>query len=162
MRILVKNLGRVMPESVVREKLKSLDIHVQRVTQLRSCLRDQDPAQDRPITSHFILSVAWGPEWSKVRSITELCGLRVSVETYVLQRAHCNATAASAAAKQRNCGYAPRCVACGGSHLSDVCRTPREQPQCCGCELTTRRTTAAVLSGKGEGGSFKAGAQGSS
>jgi hypothetical protein len=35
---------------------------------------------------------------------------------------------------QRNCGYAPRCVACGGSHLSSGCSTPREQPQCCGCE----------------------------
>ena len=35
---------------------------------------------------------------------------------------------------QRNCGYAPRCVACGGSHLSSGCSTPQEQPQCCGCE----------------------------
>ena len=35
---------------------------------------------------------------------------------------------------QHNCGYAPRCVAVGGSHLSDCCVTPREQPQCCGCE----------------------------
>ena len=34
---------------------------------------------------------------------------------------------------QRNCGYAPRCVAYGGSHLSGGCSTPREQPQCCGC-----------------------------
>jgi hypothetical protein len=34
---------------------------------------------------------------------------------------------------QRNCGYAPRCVACGGSHHSGGCSTPREQTQCCGC-----------------------------
>jgi len=34
---------------------------------------------------------------------------------------------------QRNCGYAPRCVACGGSHLSGRCFTPREQPRCWGC-----------------------------
>jgi len=34
---------------------------------------------------------------------------------------------------QRKFGYAPRCVACGGSHLSGGCSTPREQPQCCGC-----------------------------
>ena len=34
---------------------------------------------------------------------------------------------------QRNCGYAPRCVACGGAHLTGGCSTPREQPQCCGC-----------------------------
>jgi len=34
---------------------------------------------------------------------------------------------------QRNCGYAPRYGACGGSHLSGGCCTPRKQPQCCGC-----------------------------
>jgi len=33
----------------------------------------------------------------------------------------------------RNCGYAHRCVACGGSHLSGGCSTPRDQPVCCGC-----------------------------
>ena len=31
----------------------------------------------------FIVSVARGPEVSRVRSITELCGLRVSVESYL-------------------------------------------------------------------------------
>ena len=34
---------------------------------------------------------------------------------------------------QRNSGYAPRCVACVGSHLSGWGSNPREQPQCCGC-----------------------------
>ena len=33
---------------------------------------------------------------------------------------------------QRNCGYAPRCFACGGSHLTGGCPTPRKQPHCCG------------------------------
>ena len=71
---------------------------------------------------------------SKVRSLTELCGLRVSVETYVapkgpLQCKRCQRFGHT----QRNCGYAPRCVACGGPHLSGGCSTPREQPQCCSC-----------------------------
>jgi len=34
---------------------------------------------------------------------------------------------------QRNCSYATRCAACGGSHLSGGSSTPREQPRCCGC-----------------------------
>jgi len=34
---------------------------------------------------------------------------------------------------QQNCGYAPRCITCGGSNLSGGCSTPQEQPQCCGC-----------------------------
>jgi hypothetical protein len=49
-RLLVKNLGKVMPESVVREELGSLNIRVQGVIQLRSGRRDQDPAKYRPPT----------------------------------------------------------------------------------------------------------------
>jgi len=74
-RLLVKNLGRGMPESFVREELESLNICVQGVTQLRSGRRDPDPAKDRPPTPHFIVSVARGTEVSKVRSLTEICGL---------------------------------------------------------------------------------------
>ena len=42
-RLLIKNLGRRMPENVVLGELRSLDIHVQAVMQLRS-------DQDRPST----------------------------------------------------------------------------------------------------------------
>jgi hypothetical protein len=130
----MKNLGRGMPESVVREELEALDIHVQGVLQRRFGRRDQDPLKDRPLTPHFTVSLARGPEVSKVRSITELCGLRRSVKLYVapkgpLQCKRCQRFGHT----QRNCGYALRCVACGGSHLSGGCSTPREQPQCCGC-----------------------------
>ena len=88
----------------------------------------------QPRTAHFIVSVARGPEVSKVRSVTELCVLRVSVESYValkcpLQCKRCQRFGHT----QRNCGYAPRCVACGGVHLTGGCSTPLEQPQCCGC-----------------------------
>ena len=133
-RLLMKNLGRGLPESFVREELETLGIHVQGVTQLRSGRRDQDPTKDRPPAPHFIVSVARGPEVSRVRSITELCGLRMSVESYLatkgpMQCKRCQRFRHT----QRNCGYAPRCVACGGSHLSVGCSTPREQPQFCGC-----------------------------
>ena len=37
-------------ESLVLEKLGSLDIHVQGMMQLQSRRRDQDPAKDRPAT----------------------------------------------------------------------------------------------------------------
>jgi hypothetical protein len=39
-RLLVMNLGRQMPESVVREELESLNIYVQGVMQLRSGRRE--------------------------------------------------------------------------------------------------------------------------
>jgi len=128
-RLLVKNLGRGIPESVVREELEAMDIHVQVVMQLRSGRRDQDPAKDGPLRPQFTVSVARGPEVSRVRSITELFGLRVSVESYVapkgpLQCKRCQRFGHM----QRNCGYEPRCIACGGAHLTGGCSTPREQP----------------------------------
>jgi len=82
-RLLFKNLGRGITESVVREELESRNICFQGVTQLRSCRRDPDPAKDRPPNPHFIVSETRGPEVNRVRSLTELCGLRVSVESYL-------------------------------------------------------------------------------
>jgi hypothetical protein len=78
-RLLIKNLGRRMPEDVVREEMGALGTCVQGVMQLRSGRRDQNPERDRPVTSHFIVTVARGPEVSKLRSITQLCGLIVAV-----------------------------------------------------------------------------------
>ena len=54
-RLLVKNLGRGIPERVVREELEALDINVQAVMQLRSWRRDQDPNKERPLAPHFIV-----------------------------------------------------------------------------------------------------------
>ena len=133
-RLLVKNLGKVIPESVVREELESLNIRVHGVMQLRSGRRDQDPTKDRPPTPHFIVSVARVPEVSKVRPITEICGLRLSVESYVALKGPLQCERRQRFRHtQRNCRYAPRCDACAGSHLSGGCSTPREQFQCCGC-----------------------------
>jgi len=64
----LKNPGRGMPEGVLREELEALNIHVQAIMQLRSGRRDHDPTKDRPLTPHFIVSVAREPEMSKVRS----------------------------------------------------------------------------------------------
>jgi hypothetical protein len=82
-RLLVKNIGKRMPEGVVYEELESQNIQVQGVIQLFYGRRDQDTAKDRPPTPHFIVSVARGFEVFKVRSLTQLYGLRVTVETYM-------------------------------------------------------------------------------
>ena len=51
--------------------------------QLRSGRRGPGPEKDRPATPHFIVSVAGSPDVTRVHTITQLCGLRVSVESYV-------------------------------------------------------------------------------
>jgi hypothetical protein len=71
-RLIIENFGRQMPESVVHEKLDALGIRVQGVMQLRSGCRDLDASTDRPLTPHFIVSVARGPGVQKVRSFSEL------------------------------------------------------------------------------------------
>jgi hypothetical protein len=123
-----------MPENVVQEELAALGISVQGVMQLQSGRRSQDGTQDRPFTPHFIVSVLRGPEVTKLRSLTELCGLRISVETYAapkgpLQCKRCQRLGHT----QRNCRYTPRCVACGEAHQSGGCSTPKEQLKCYGC-----------------------------
>jgi hypothetical protein len=132
--LLVKNLGRHMPENVVREELESLGICFQGVLQLRSGRRDQEAAKAHPLTPHFIVTVARGSEVAKVHSLTELRVLRLSVETYVapkgpLQCKRCQRFGHT----QRYCGYASRCVACGEAHLSGECSTPQQQLKCCSC-----------------------------
>jgi hypothetical protein len=67
-----------MPEDVVRKEMETLGICVQEVLELRS-RRHQIP----PLTPHFIVSVARGAEVVKLRSMTELCGLPVTVEKYI-------------------------------------------------------------------------------
>jgi hypothetical protein len=69
-----------------------------------------------------------------VRSLTELCGLWISVETFrapkePLQCKRCQCFGHT----QRYCGYAPRCVACGEAHLSGECSTPQQRLKCCSC-----------------------------
>jgi hypothetical protein len=61
----------------------------------------------------------------KVRSFTELYGLRVRVESYMapkcpLQCKRCQRFGHT----QPNCGYTPRCVACGGSHITGLVLNP--------------------------------------
>ena len=81
-RLLVKGLGKNMPEQDAREELEILEIPVQSVLQLRSQRREPDPAKDRFPIPHFIVMVARVPLVSKVPSLTSLCGLRVKVERY--------------------------------------------------------------------------------
>jgi hypothetical protein len=109
--LLVKKLGRQMPESVVREELEALGIRVQGVMQLRSGRRDQDATRDRPPNPHFVVSVAKDTDVEKLRSLSELCGLRVSVETYVAPKAPLQCKRCQRFGNtQRNCEYTPRCV----------------------------------------------------
>jgi hypothetical protein len=123
-----------MPESVVRELPETLGIHVQGVLQLRYGRRDQDVARDRPLTPHFIVSVARGEEAQIVRSLTELCGFRFSVESYVAPKAPLQCKRCQRFGHtQRNCGYPPHCVACGEAHISGECSTPKQQVKCCSC-----------------------------
>jgi hypothetical protein len=133
-RLLIRKLGRRMPEGIVKEELVNLGIRVQAVLQLRSGRRVQETYNVYPLNSHFIVSVGRGPDMARLRSLTELCGLRVSVATYIapkgpLQCKFCQ----SFGHTQRYCGYAPRCVACGVAHLSGECSTSKQLLMCCSC-----------------------------
>ena len=147
MKLLTKNLGRRMPESAVREELESLAIQVQGVMQLRSGRRDQDPPKDRSPTPHFVVSMARGPV-SKVRSLTGLCGLRVTVETYVPPKGplHCK-LCQRFGHTQRNRGHGPRCRV-GGPHFTGTALPAGASLGAAAAVATTQRATGVVLSGR--------------
>lgn len=87
--------------------------------QLRSGHRDLNGAQERPLTPHFIVAAAYGAVVQKVRSVTELCSLRVSVETYMAPKAPLQCKRCEHFGHtQCSCGYAPRCVAYGEAYLN--------------------------------------------
>ena len=96
---------------------------------------DPDPAKDRFPTPHFIVTVARGPLVSKVRAITSLCGLRVTVDTYrapkgPIQCKNCQRFDQ----KKCNYDYPHWCVACGGPHILDgKCTVAQEEKWCINC-----------------------------
>jgi hypothetical protein len=81
--MLLKNIGKRMPEAETEEKLEALHINVQAVMQLRSKRRDQYPEKDRLVTPNFIVSVARHPDVAKVCSLTDIGGLRVTYNTSI-------------------------------------------------------------------------------
>jgi hypothetical protein len=78
-----------MPEDVVWEELETLRISVQGVLQVCTGCRDQEASKVHPLTPHFIVSVARGPEVVNLRS------LQVLVEMHITQKALCSASAAN-------------------------------------------------------------------
>jgi hypothetical protein len=91
--LLITNLGKQMPEDVVREELEALDICVQGDLHLRTGRRAQGTSKTLPLTPHFAVSVARGPEVAKLRAVTELCSLRFSVKTHIASKGPCSASA---------------------------------------------------------------------
>jgi hypothetical protein len=111
-RLSLKTLGKRLPEDKIREKLEASETNVQARMQLRLMRGDKDPEKDRRLTPHFIMSVEQGPDVAKVRTLTDLCGLRAKVETYNAQKGPLQGKRYQRFGHtKRNCGYATRCVA---------------------------------------------------
>jgi len=122
-----------MPESVVRQELEILDIHVQGVKQMRSGRRDEDPTKDRPPTHTSLYQWRQGVRCPGCAQSPNSAARECRWSRTWLQRALCNASAAS----DSDTGSETAVTRLGGSrvgsHLSGGCSTLRKQPQCCGC-----------------------------
>jgi hypothetical protein len=134
LRLLLKNLGKLMHEHEISEELEATSIQVQAVMRFRWRRRYQDSEKDRLLAPHFIVSVPRGPNVDKVRSLTEICGLRIKVETYndpkdSLQWKCCQRFFGQT---QRNCiqgrgmrrrspiqNHQLKCCSCGGNHTAN-------------------------------------------
>jgi len=136
-----------MPESVVQEEVESLNIHVRVVTQLCSGRGDQDPAKDHFSTPTLFYRWRGGLMCQKWIN-HDLCGLRVSVESYVAKRPTCNESAASASDTRSVTAVTPP-VRRAWVFPSPVGSLPHGSSlSAVAAGATTRRTTGAVSSGK--------------
>jgi hypothetical protein len=129
-RLLVKNLGRGTPESVVREKLESLNIRVQGVMQLRSGRRDKDPAKNSPPTPHFIISVARGLRCQRCVHLpnSAVCECRWSRTR--TRKAHWNISAVNASDTRSETADTSPSTSHVGAPSSPMDATPRGNSHC--------------------------------
>jgi hypothetical protein len=134
-RLLVKNLDRVMQDSVVWEDLEALDIPVQGVTPLSSSRRDSEPTGDRSLTPPPTYLYQWrgAPKCLKfdLPLNSAVCDYRWS-PTW-LQMARCNASASIASNTRSVTG---KSATLGRVFLLPPLRmvlNPAGQPQCCCC-----------------------------
>jgi hypothetical protein len=144
-RLLVKNLGKRMPESAVREELGSLNIRVQGVMQLRSGRRDQDPAKDRPPTPTSLCLWREVRRWPEcaLSSSSTVCGSRWR-RTW-RQRAHSDASVASPSAIRSETADTLLGASRVGALTSLVIARPRgDSLGAAAVGATTRRTTVDV------------------
>jgi len=159
-RFLVKNLSSSMPESVVREELESLNIRVQGVTRLRSGRREQDPAQDRHLTPHFIVSVARGQTCPRCVLSKSSADCECRWRRTWPQKDQCNASAASASNTRSVTADTRHGASRVGTPTSPVGALPRGNSlSAVAAGATTRRNTGAVLVERSEGGPCKASAR---
>jgi hypothetical protein len=148
-RLLVKNLGRGMPESVAREELESLNIRVQGVMQLRSGLRDQDPAKDHPPTPTSLSQWRVGLRCQKYVHSPNSAYCECRWNRTWPRKAHCNASAASALDTRSVTADTRPGASRVAAPISPVGAPPRMNSlSAVAAGETTRRTTGAVLSGK--------------
>jgi len=135
-RLLIKNLGRQKPEDVLRGELDALGFRVYGVLQLRPGQHDQEASKANPLAANLrpIVSVARGHEVSKMCLQTELCALRVSVETYVAPKSPLQCKGCQRFGHmQRYCRYTPHCVAYGETCYFEEWCTQEQQLKCCSC-----------------------------
>ena len=143
--LLVKNLGRGMPESVVREELEALNIRVQGVTQLRCGHRDQGPAKDRPPTPTPSYQWREDPRCLKCDHSPNSADCECRWSRTWLQRDHCNVGAANASATRSSTADTHNGASLVGTPTSPVDALPRGNSlSAAAAGVTTQRTTATV------------------
>jgi len=124
-RLVVKNISRGMPESVVREELESLNICVQGVTQLRSGRRDPDPAKDRPPTHTSLCRRRADPRCPRCVQSPKYAVCECRWNRTWRPRVRCNAGAANASATRFATADTHLGVSLVGAPTSPVAALPR-------------------------------------
>ena len=144
-RLLVKKRGRGMPECVVRKELETLGIHVHGFTQLLSGRRDQNPTKDRHPTPTSLYQWQDGMKCPGCAQTPNPAACECRWNHTWLQKALCNASAASASDKRSETAVKRLGASRLGVPKCPVGAQTRGRSLCAAAVgVTTQRTTVAV------------------
>jgi hypothetical protein len=119
-RLFMKNINKRVLEAEIRGELVAMHVSMQAVMLFHSKRRDLNPKKGSFLTPHFIMLAVGGRDVGEVRSLTDLIGLRVKVETYDAPKGRSSANAARASDTECICRYVPGCLTCGDANPSCV------------------------------------------
>ena len=141
----VKNIGRVMHESVVLVELESLNIRVQGITQLRSRRRSQDGTKERPPTSNSLYHWRGVLRCQKCNLSPNSVACECRWNRTWPRKAHCNASAASAVdTRSESAVTQPGASRVGGLTSTVVAETRGNSLSAVSAGENKRRTTGAL------------------
>lgn len=125
LKVVIKGIAKDISEDELKEELKNRNFEVQLVRRFGTT------AKPLPICMVLLNRTESAKD---IYEITNLFYVQVTVEAYIKSGPSQCYSCQRFGHGSQNCGHAPRCVKCAGTHLTKDCtKTLDKEPTCCNC-----------------------------